>query len=221
MCGRFSLFTPTEQLQETFHISNMDDLTYTPRYNIAPSQDVFTIIQDGQIRRGGYLRWGLIPSWAKSAKIGYKMINARAETVDEKPSFKRLLAKRRCLILADGFYEWKTVDGKKQPYRIMMKNQQPFAFAGLWDRWAAENEIITTCTIITTTSNDVVQDIHERMPVVLPEEQQTIWLDPSIQDPIELKPILTPYEAEEMMAYEVSTLVNSPKNDLPELINSL
>lgn len=221
MCGRFSLFTPSEQLQDIFQISNMDDLPYTPRYNIAPSQAVFTIIQEKQIRRAGYLRWGLIPSWAKSAKNSYNLINARAETVDEKPSFKHLLLKRRCLIIADGFYEWQKRNDTKQPYRITMKDDRPFAFAGLWDRWKSGNEVITTCTIITTEANEIVQPVHTRMPVILTEEQQADWLDPSIQHPADLKALLKPYSPEKMKTYEVSTLVNSPKNDTPDLLNSL
>ncbi len=221
MCGRFSLFAPAEQLQAIFHISNMSDLPYAPRYNIAPSQDVLTVIYDGRERRGGFLRWGLIPSWLKSPKSKYTMINARAETVNEKPSFKRLLANRRCLIIADGFYEWKKKNGTKQPYRITMKNQRPFAFAGLWDRWEGENQILTTCTIITTAANDVVQPIHERMPMILTEEQQAIWLNPSIQDPYVLKENLQPHPPEKMTAYKVSALVNSPKNDMPEIIQEL
>ncbi|AOV07208.1 hypothetical protein BI350_06410 [Sporosarcina ureilytica] len=221
MCGRFSMTSPIEQIQLAFELSNLSELNLTPRYNVAPSQQVFSIISDGENKRGGFLKWGLVPSWSKDSKIGYKMINARSETVDTKPSFKNLLKRRRCLIVADGFYEWKNEDGKKQPFRIKMKDDRVFAFAGLWDRWQSNGETIQSCTIITTEANDVVSDIHDRMPVILPKEKQEIWLNPAVQEPKHLKQLLQPYTSDEMTAYQVSTLVNSPKNDVSEIINSL
>ncbi|WP_342672208.1 SOS response-associated peptidase [Sporosarcina ureilytica] len=213
--------SPIEQIQLAFELSNLSELNLTPRYNVAPSQQVFSIISDGENKRGGFLKWGLVPSWSKDSKIGYKMINARSETVDTKPSFKNLLKRRRCLIVADGFYEWKNEDGKKQPFRIKMKDDRVFAFAGLWDRWQSNGETIQSCTIITTEANDVVSDIHDRMPVILPKEKQEIWLNPAVQEPKHLKQLLQPYTSDEMTAYQVSTLVNSPKNDVSEIINSL
>lgn len=221
MCGRFSMTSPIEQIQLAFDISNLDEVDMTPRYNVAPSQQILSIVGDGKDHRAGFLKWGLVPSWSKDPKIGFKMINARSETVDTKPSFRNLLKRRRCLIVADGFYEWKNEDGKKQPYRIKMKEDHLFAFAGLWDRWENSGEIIHSCTIITTEANEVVSGIHDRMPVILPKDRQDIWLNPAVQDSSQLKELLQPFPAEEMIAYQVSSLVNSPKNDVPEVLNSL
>lgn len=196
-------------------------LELSPRFNIAPSQDVFAVVQGENGNRGGYLRWGLVPSWANDPKIGYKMINARAETVHEKPSFRKLLTRRRCLIVADGFYEWKQEEGVKQPYNIRLKNRNPFAFAGLWDRWEQNGTIIQSCTVITTEANELMKPIHDRMPVILTKESGPIWLDRSVQDEKRLSSILVPYQASEMEAYPVSGLVNSPKNGSSAMINSL
>jgi putative SOS response-associated peptidase YedK len=149
------------------------------------------------------------------------MINARAETVDEKASFKHALKKRRCLILADGFYEWKLEGNKKVPYRFTLKNEQPFAFAGLWEKWDKNGEPMYTCTIITTKANELIQNVHDRMPVILPKEAEDIWLDPTIQDHEFLKSLLKPYPAIEFKMFQVSTIVNSPKNDSPECIEPL
>lgn len=218
MCGRFSLFATEEELREQFSIHNISSLELKKRYNIAPSQQVLSIINDGNHNRAGFLTWGLIASWAKDRKIGYRMINARAETVDQKRSFKQLLQRRRCLIVADGFYEWKGDGKQKQAYRIHLKNKRPFAFAGLWDRWESEEETIYSCTIITTTANELIKDLHERMPVILSKEQQQKWLDPTARNPLQLKGLLHPYPAEEMTFYAVSSLVNSPKNDHDEVL---
>ena len=191
-------------------------------YNIAPSQNVFSIVSDGSNNRGGFLRWGLVPSWAEIPSIGYKMINAREETIDEKASFKTLLKRRRCLIVGDGFYEWKKDEqGNKRPFRMVHKDKHLFAFAGLWDRWEKDGNVLHACTIITTKPNEIMKDIHDRMPVILPKGAQKIWLDRNIQDTNELKQLLTPYAAEEMIAFEVSPIVNSPKNNQVECIQSL
>ena len=164
------------------------------------------------------MRWGLVPFWADDEKIGYKMINARAETVDEKASFKNALKHRRCLILADGFYEWKK-DGKQyQPYRFGMTNKKPFALAGLWENWSKNGKNITSCTIITTTPNAVTERVHDRMPVILSEEKMDIWLDRSMDKPDELKKLLVPFDASIMESYPVSTDINSAKNEGQELI---
>ncbi|KKK39749.1 hypothetical protein WQ57_00150 [Mesobacillus campisalis] len=212
MCGRFSLFEDVEQLMQQFGFEFAGE--WDPRFNVAPSQQVLAVApgKDGG-RKGAMLRWGLIPFWAEDEKIGYKMINARAETIEQKASFKGPLKKRRCLILADGFYEWKRIGKDKQPFRFMMKDEQPFAFAGLWETWKNGREPIHSCTIITTEANALVEDVHDRMPVILGKDQQQIWLDPSVEEPALLKPLLVPYDAGEMKAYEISTLVNSPKND--------
>ncbi|MEW4220984.1 SOS response-associated peptidase [Rossellomorea marisflavi] len=219
MCGRFSLIESVHELQQQFEFELSADLQ--PRFNIAPSQEVFSIISDGKKRRGGTLRWGLVPHWAKEAKIGYKMINARAEGIDEKPSFREPFRKKRCLIIADGFYEWKKVDDRKQPYRFIMKDRKPFAFAGLWETWKKGDAPLHTCTIITTTPNAVTEDIHDRMPVILKREDYDRWLDPSNQAVDKLKSLLVPYSAEEMELYPVSELVNSPKNDVADVLSPL
>ena len=166
-----------------------------------------------------FLRWGLIPSWAKEEAIGNRMINARAETIAEKPSFKRALQKRRCLVIADGFYEWKAEGKKKTPMFIALRSRAPFGFAGLWEIWKAPSgEAIHSCTIITTTPNKLMESIHNRMPVILPREAETAWLDRTVDDPQKLLPLLVPYPDKEMTAYEVSLLVNSPRNDVPACI---
>ncbi|MCM2605433.1 SOS response-associated peptidase [Rossellomorea marisflavi] len=219
MCGRFSLIESVHELQQQFEFDLSADLQ--PRFNIAPSQEVFSIISDGKKRRGGMLRWGLVPHWAKEAKIGYKMINARAEGIDEKPSFREPFRKKRCLIIADGFYEWKKVDDRKQPYRFVMKDGKPFAFAGLWETWKKGDAPLHTCTIITTTPNALTEDVHDRMPVILKRTDYARWLDPSNQAVDELKSLLVPYPAEEMELYAVSELVNSPKNDVADVLSPL
>ncbi|NSL50518.1 SOS response-associated peptidase [Calidifontibacillus erzurumensis] len=222
MCGRFSLTVPLEEIIEFFDLINGDELDYEISYNIAPSQNVLSIVSDGTHNRGGYLRWGLVPFWADSPAIGYKMINARAETIDQKASFKNLIKRRRCLIVADGFYEWKKDEkGNKRPYRMIRKNNGLMAFAGLWDRWEKGGTILHTCTIITTRPNELMAEIHDRMPVILPEEKQKIWLDRTIEDVQFLKDLLQPYPTEDMIAYEVSSIVNSPKNNQEECIQPL
>ncbi|MCM3454744.1 SOS response-associated peptidase [Heyndrickxia oleronia] len=221
MCGRFNLYSNIDILLDQFELINGDMFEILPRFNIAPSQDVLAVIEGEDGRRGGYLRWGLIPSWANDPKIGYKMINARAETIHEKPSFKRLLARRRCLVIADGFYEWKKDGNKKQPFHIFLKDKQPFAFAGLWDRWIQAGEIIQTCTIITTAANELMADIHDRMPVILTKESERQWLDRKIQDEDQLKSLLIPYDSTAMDIYPISEFVNSPRNEGIEILNSL
>ncbi|WP_017728781.1 SOS response-associated peptidase [Halalkalibacterium ligniniphilum] len=218
MCGRYTLTASKEQVEEQLQIELTE---YNPRYNIAPSQKVLSLVSDGEKRKAGYLQWGLVPVWAKDKKIGYKMINARGETVDQKPAFKRLLARRRCLIVADGFYEWKRTEEEKKPYRIIMNEGKIFTFAGLWDRWTQGDEEIVSCTIITTKPNDLMVTIHDRMPVIISEEERDTWLDPAIQDTHIVKNLIKPYAAEEMMAHEVSTVVNSPKNEVEECIRPL
>lgn len=221
MCGRFTLVSDMDLILHRFNVAYAG-VDHIPRYNIAPSQSVLAIISDGKERRIGQLRWGLIPFWAKDAKIGYKMINARAETVAEKVSFKHPFKRQRCLIPADSFYEWKQENGKKVPMRIRLKNGEPFAFAGLWSRWVSpEGEEIHSCTIITTRPNELVKNIHDRMPVILRPEDEDMWLDRTIQEPEFLQQLLKPYEADRMEAYQVSTTVNSPKNDSPECIKPI
>jgi putative SOS response-associated peptidase YedK len=217
MCGRFTLTTDLDRLEERFSF-RATNLRYVPRYNIAPSQHVLTVL-DGEGRYAELLHWGLIPSWAKDPAIGNRMINARAETLAEKPSFRRALQKRRCLILADGFYEWKKEGKKKAPMFIGLKSHEPFAFAGLWETWkSAEGEPIHSCTIITTEPNTLMTSIHNRMPVILSRDAEAVWLDRTVEDAQELLPLLVPYAAKVMDAYAVSPLVNSPRNDTPACI---
>ncbi len=216
MCGRFTLTDDLLILQEMFEFEYAGE--YTPRYNIAPGQPILAVGSNGKRRKGNMLKWGLIPYWAKDEKIGYKMINARAETIDEKPSFKHAFKKQRCLILADGFYEWKKTDKGKQPYRFIMKDRKPFAFAGLWETWRKGDKPVHSCTIITTEANDIMKDVHHRMPVILPMETHDLWLDPNYDDTRHLKSLLVPYPAEKMEKYPVSTIVNSAKNESPDCI---
>ena len=219
MCGRYTLTSGLVILQRRFGFA-AEQLNLEPRYNLAPSQQAPVIVMAGSYSVK-MMRWGLVPSWAKVASIGYKMINARAETVGEKPSFKRPLQRTRCLVLADGFFEWRKVPGEKTelPLRFVLKSHEPFAFAGLWDTWIKpEGDELQTFTIITTEANELVQPVHNRMPVILPQEHEDVWLDPDNRDLQKLTALLKPYPTEKMEAYPVSTLVNSPKNDSPECI---
>ena len=221
MCGRFTLKADIETIAKVFHVKPaLAVAEITPRYNIAPTQEVISILSNGASHLES-LRWGLIPSWAKDEAIGNKMINARAETLAEKPSFKRLLRSKRCLVVADGFYEWrKEADSKaKTPMYITLKSDQPFAFAGLWDLWkSSDGQQIRSCTIITTQPNVLMQSIHDRMPVILSPDASEQWLDTSVQDEHELSSLLVPYPAEEMTARVVSRLVNDPRREGAELI---
>jgi len=191
-----------------------------PRFNISPSQNSPTVIVNQDNRELKMMRWGLIPFWAKEASIGYKMINAKAETVHEKPSFRKSFKDKRCLVLADGFYEWTKTDKKnKIPFRFVLKTKEPFAFAGLWDAWKTpEGEMLLTFTIITTNANELMEPIHDRMPVILHEKDEALWLDPEFKDANKLTALLKPFPSDKMEAYRVSTIVNSPKNDTPKCI---
>ncbi len=213
MCGRFTLRTPAKEIAVLFDLNEIPDLT--PRYNIAPTQSVAAIRRDtkSQVDNFVLLRWGLIPFWADSPKVGYRMINARAETVSEKPAFRNAFEKRRCVVLADGFFEWKKIGTKKQPFYFYLQDEQPFAFAGLWERWRRVDETIESCTIIVTEANELVEPIHDRMPVILPKASHEMWLDINFQDKAQLESLLTPFPADEMASHPVSTVVNSPRND--------
>lgn len=222
MCGRFTLTVDSAQLQEAFPwVESPPDLT--PRFNIAPSQPVAVIANNGE-NRIEFFNWGLIPSWAKDPSIGNRLINARAETLAEKPSFRTALRRRRCLVLADGFYEWKQEPDSKRktPMYIRMKTGKPFAFAGLWEIWNSQDgSTILSTTIITTGPNQLLTDIHNRMPVILPEQVFSDWLDTAERRPDDLLPLLKPYRDGDLEAYPVSTLVNKPSNELPDCIKPL
>ena len=228
MCGRFTLAQDIQTIAETIMSPRTITVpaslqTVPPRYNIAPTQDVVTVMNNGNLHLD-LLRWGLIPSWSKEENIGSRMINARAETLAEKPSFKRLLHNKRCLIVADGFYEWRQESGMKSktPMYIMLKSKQPFTFAGLWDSWRGpDGEQIRTCTIITTEPNELLATIHNRMPAILTPEAREIWLDSTLHDERALVPLLAPYKSDEMTARPVSRLINDPRstyNPLAEVI---
>lgn len=221
MCGRFTLAAKPTALATLFELD--DILELAPRYNIAPTQPVAAVrlAPHTTKREFTYLTWGLIPSWAKDIKMGSRMINARSETVAEKPAFRAAYKRRRCLIPADGFYEWQKLDGRKQPQFITMNDRKPFAIAGLWEHWeSVEGSVIQSCTLLTTTPNAVVEPLHNRMPVILHPEDYNEWLYPDT-DPGLLRHLLRPYPAEKMMAYPVSTYVNSPANDTPVCIQPL
>ena len=217
MCGRYNLISNLTVLGARFQF-DATQLTLEAAYNVAPTQDVLTVV-GGESRRAGFMRWGLIPFWAKNRSIGSRMINARAETVADKPSFRDSFRRRRCLVLADGFYEWQRTGSRKRPMRVALRSGEPFAFAGIWSVWKdPDGNSIPTCAIITTSANELLRPIHHRMPVILPRNMEGVWLDRSIQDPSRLRSMLAPYADAAMEAYEVSTLVNSVANDGRELI---
>jgi putative SOS response-associated peptidase YedK len=256
MCGRFTLTTPTDEISEYFRI--LEGLEGSargrlrPRYNIAPTQPVAcvrrTATSDTEPSTPGgsparelvELRWGLIPHWAKDLAIGSRMINARSESVADKPAYREAFRKRRCLVVADGFYEWKRLEGAKQPYFIHMEDRRPFAFAGLWARWKPRGDQldkivapgktdvplsadgrVESCAFLTIGPNELTETIHDRMPVILPRKHWDTWLDPELQDADELSNLLRPYPANEMRAHPVSTHVNKSTNDDPACIEPL
>lgn len=222
MCGRFTLSQTAEAIYQTFHVNKIPDLE--PQYNIAPTQMVAAVLHNPETKQREFqkLRWGLIPSWAKDLGMGAKLINARAETAAEKPAFRSAFKHRRCLVVADGFYEWQTKEGKKQPFYFHLKEGKPFGFAGLWEQWRSpQGEEITSCTILTTKCNELLEPIHERMPVILQPQDYSLWLDPQVQTPEPLQQLLHPYPSEAMMAYPVTTVVNSPKHNSPDCIKPL
>ncbi|MFL6008166.1 MAG: SOS response-associated peptidase [Rubrobacteraceae bacterium] len=216
MCGRYTLASPTERLAEEFGV-DAASIELAPNYNVAPTQQVAAVLDEGGQRRLEVLRWGLIPPWADDPGIGSRMINARSETAPGKPSFRRAFRERRCLIPADGFYEWQRTNGAKQPYYIHMEDGRPFAFAGLWESWSKGEGEIRTCTILTTGANALVGEVHDRMPVILAHDAYDVWLDPASERD-ELTGLLAPYPVDEMEAYPVSRFVNSPSNNDPRCI---
>lgn len=217
MCGRYTLTDPGDLLEELEVESSTQELA--PRYNIAPTQDAAVVRIGGAGERElAQLRWGLIPSWAKEAAIGNRMINARSETVAEKPSFRTALRRRRCGVLADGFYEWRKTGGAKQPYHIHLTGRRPFLMAGLWERWTRGPQPIESFTIITTQANDKVSEVHGRMPVILDPQHYALWFDSQVEDAGRLASVLAPYDEAEMELTPVSRLVNSPANDVPQCV---
>ena len=222
MCGRYRLSRRKQLIQEYFDTT--DELDWEPRYNIAPSQSAGIIRQDRAKpeRRFSLARWGLIPYWAKDSSIGNKLINARSETVGSKPAFREAFENRRWLIPADGFYEWKRVGTAKQPFHFGLQDDSLFAFAGLWDRWKdASGQAVESCSILTTTPNALLADVHDRMPVILSPEHYDLWLDPGFRRAETLKEMLNPFDATLMKRHPVSTRVNFVKNDDPECAAAL
>lgn len=218
MCGRYTITLNADRVREDLGLVEMP-ADYQERYNVAPTQPV-AVVTDGEARKAEWMRWGLIPFWAKDPSIGSRLINARAETLDEKPAFKNAFAKRRCLVLADGFYEWQKGAGPKgrsQPFLFKLVDDRPFAFAGLWEFWhSPEGEDVHTCTIITTSANEVVRPVHERMPVMLSGDAMWHWLGDGKSQ--ELLDLLKPYNSEAMKRIPVSTLVNRAELDVPDLV---
>ena len=222
MCGRFTLSAPAEVVAELFEL--VEEPALTPRYNIAPTQPAPVVLWNRELKQRQFdlLHWGLIPVWADDPSIGSRMINARAETVGMKPAFRSAFRHRRCLIVADGFYEWQKLQRGKQPFYIRMENGGPFALAGLWECWeGADGTAIDSCTILTTEPNEVLRPLHNRMPVILYPQDYGRWLDAEIREADSLKPLLCPYSGEEITVYPVSTRVNDPANDSPACIEPL
>ena len=234
MCGRFARFSPAHIFRMLFQLDEFLDLV--PQYNIAPGQDVFAVrgivIRDVQQRSASSprnfskevsaFRWGLIPFWAKDPQIGTKTINARSETVAEKPTFREAFKKHRCLIPVDGFYEWQKQKEGKKPYFIHMTDKQPFALGGIWDTWTSpQGKVLESCSILTTAPNEVVKPIHKRMPLIIEPKDFDLWLDPTILEPDKVKSLLKPYTASAMTAYPLSTFVNSPRNQGEQCIAEL
>ena len=216
MCGRYTLKHDIQAIAQEFHVA--PSLQTAPRYNIAPTQEVVSVLQNGDAHLE-LLRWGLIPSWAKEESIGSKMINARAESLTERRAFRDSLQTRRCVILANGYYEWKVVGKSKAPFYFRLNDGRAFGLAGLWDAWKdADGQVIRTCTIITTEPNELMASIHTRMPAILSRDAREIWLDTAIRDEHALLPLLAPYPTDQMSVRPVSRLVNDPRREGAELI---
>ena len=224
MCGRFTLRAPASLVAEQFALFEMPP--FAPRFNIAPTQPVAAVRRAADRsppeRRLVWFRWGLIPGWAKDPAIGNRMINARSETAAEKPSYRAAMRRRRCLVVADGFYEWQRAGPRKQPYFIHLRDDRPFAFAGLWEAWEGpDHSSVESCTLLTTEPNELVKPIHNRMPVILDPEDYDRWLDPALEEPHALSPLLRPFPSDQMEAYAITTHVNSPAHDDPRCIEQV
>lgn len=218
MCGRFARKSDPKRLAKEFKVAEAPEVE--PSYNVAPTHNILAVRQGGDGREMTLLKWGLVPSWAKDAAIGAKLINARSETIEEKPSFRDAFRRRRCIIPADGFYEWKREGGGKQPYFFRLKDERPFGFAGLWDRWEGEGgQVINSCTILTTEANGVLRPVHDRMPVILHPEDYETWLEAGERERTLLRELLRPYPEGEMTGHPVSPAVNGTRGRGPELIS--
>jgi putative SOS response-associated peptidase YedK len=223
MCGRYAMFAPPDEIARIFRLPKEEVhriFDFGPRYNVAPSDMVpaVRIAEDRSGREPALLRWGLVPHWASSNEVSARTINARAETLADKPAFRDPFRSRRCLVVTTGFYEWQKLPGRKQPHFICLPNNEPFAFAGLWDRWEGRGGPTESCTIVTTDANRTLRRIHERMPVVLEPADYDVWLDVELRDRRQLLPLLKPFPDERLTCYPVSTAVNKPENDIPECV---
>jgi putative SOS response-associated peptidase YedK len=217
MCGRFAQRSDPKRLAKEFKVAEVPQVE--ARYNIAPTQEILAVRELADGREMTFFKWGLVPAWAKDVSMGARLINARSETVEEKPSFREAFRKRRCIVPADGFYEWQRTGGKKQPFFFQMRDERPFGFAGLWERWEGEGgEVLNSCTILTTEANEVLRPVHDRMPVILHPEDYELWLDADARKRDLVKELLRPYTAEEMLGYPVSASINSPQNQGAKLI---
>jgi putative SOS response-associated peptidase YedK len=226
MCGRFTLRSSEGAVAEEFGLLvGPESGDWRPRYNIAPSQPV-AVVRASPVAHGAHelvrLRWGLIPAWAKDAKIGNRLINARADSIADKPAFRAAFRRRRCLVVADGFYEWRQAGKQRQPYFVHLQDDRPFAFAGLWESWEGPaHAAIESCTIVTTDANDLLRPIHDRMPVVLAPADCARWLDPAVVPPESLAALLRPYPSGRMQLHAVGPLVNSPTHDDPRCVEPI
>jgi putative SOS response-associated peptidase YedK len=209
MCGRFTQRADSKKLAKAFKVAEVP--VVEARFNIAPTQDILAVYASGDGRAATFYKWGLIPSWAKDTSMGARLINARSETVTEKPSFRQAFRQRRCVIPADGFYEWQRTGGRKQPYFFRMRDERPFGFAGLWERWEGEGgRVVNSCAILTTEANEVLRPVHDRMPVILHPDDYEPWLGAGARELDLVKEMLRPYPAEQMVGYPVGASVNSP-----------
>ncbi|GGD64913.1 SOS response-associated peptidase [Paenibacillus nasutitermitis] len=222
MCGRYTITVSIEELMLRYWSLDTEIPFHQPKYNVAPGQMVLAIVHDGQKNRLGELKWGLIPSWSDDPKMGSKLLNARSETVWEKPAFNRLIQRKRCILPADGFYEWRKDASGKQPMRIVLQDPGIFSLAALYDTWiSAEGKKLSTCTVLTTDANELMQPIHHRMPVILRKKDERDWLDRTIQDRTRLNRMMAPYPPEELHAYPVTTAVGSTSYNQPDCIEPL
>lgn len=223
MCGRYTITIALEELLARYDADNAVAEGYQPRYNVAPGQFVPAVVAGAERNRLGMLKWGLVPPWADDPKIGYRMINARAETLASRPAYREAYRGKRCLIPADGFYEWQRgEDGTKRPFRITLRGGDLFSLAGLYETWTApDGSKLHTCAVLTTEPNRLMADIHDRMPVILRREDEALWLDRRVRDTPRLDKLLAPYPAEEMEAYEVGRAVGNAANDSPACIERI
>jgi putative SOS response-associated peptidase YedK len=215
MCGRFAQKSPAKKIKQQFKVEEVPPLV--ERYNVAPTQSVLVVREPAE-REAVFLKWGLVPRWAKDAGIGNKLINARSETVTEKPSFREAFARRRCLVPMEGFYEWARRADRKRPFYFHMRDGEPFAVAGLWEVWEGGGGRLETCTLLTTSANELLAPYHDRMPVILRPEDYDLWLDAGVRSADRLLPLLRPYPREEMTTYGVRPVVNSPSNESPRCV---